>query len=76
MDGLAMLKPTIVPARWTFFMAIIVLLSACSDVDNTASDISTRWYTTEQLAQGKVLFSDIVQHAMVLTVKALPTGKT
>ena len=58
LDGLAMLKPTIVPARWTFFMAIIVLLSACGDVDNTASDISTRWYTTEQLAQGKVLFSD------------------
>ena len=61
-----MLKPKLVPTKWTFLIAAIGLLSACSDVENTtttlftttATDGSARWYTSEQLAQGKVIFSE------------------
>jgi mono/diheme cytochrome c family protein len=63
-----MLKPKLVLTKWTFLIAAIGLLSACSDVENTsttttlstttATDGSARWYTSEQLAQGKVIFSE------------------
>ena len=61
-----MLKPKLVLTKLAFLIAAIGLLSACSDVENTATTLSTttakdgsaRWYTSEQLAQGKVIFSE------------------
>jgi mono/diheme cytochrome c family protein len=65
-----MLKPKLVLTKWAFLIAAIGLLSACSDVENTATSTTTtvsttsateasaRWYTSEQLAQGKVIFSE------------------
>lgn len=58
LDRLAMLKVTTLSTRWALLIATMGLLSACSDAESTATDDSARWYTPEQLAQGKVVFAN------------------
>jgi mono/diheme cytochrome c family protein len=57
LDCLAMLKAITVSTRWALLIAIMGLLSACSDAESTVTDDSARWYTPEQLAQGQAVFS-------------------
>ena len=53
-----MLKAKTLPTRWALLIATMGLLSACSDAESVVTDISARWYTPEQLAQGKAIFAD------------------
>jgi mono/diheme cytochrome c family protein len=58
LDDLAMLKPIMVPFQLALLGAVMGLLSACTDLEKSASNDSTRWYTAAQLAQGQVIFAD------------------
>jgi mono/diheme cytochrome c family protein len=53
-----MLKSKTLPTRWALLIIAMGILSACSDTESTAVDNSARWYTPEQLAQGKAVFAD------------------
>tara|TARA_B110000977_G_scaffold184395_1_gene248025 strand:- start:2703 stop:3152 length:450 start_codon:yes stop_codon:yes gene_type:complete len=53
-----MLKPKFVPARWVLVIAAVGILSACSDEKITGLNLSARWYSPEQLSQGKALFAN------------------
>ena len=58
LDRLAMLKSKNALTRWALLIATVSLLLACSDTQSTATDDSARWYTPQQLAQGKAIFAD------------------
>ena len=58
LDFLAMLKLKTVLYRRVLLTSVIGLLSGCSNAENTATDDTARWYTSEQLVRGKVIFSE------------------
>ena len=58
LDFLAMLKIKTALSRRVLLTTVIGLLSACSNAESTAAFETARWYTSEQLAQGKVIFSE------------------
>lgn len=55
---MVMFKSKIMLARWALLIGTLGMLSACSDAKNAVPNLSQRWYTPEQLAQGKAVFAD------------------